>query len=151
MSSEDKSMLPIDQLKTLSETSCDGICRIIRQALAGQEKMMGMNIDAVQEFIRKSGEQLERTCREMGQVDPVKGWPQLLTSNFKSGAAINLLLLRIAGQLRKNLTTAAQEQLQAMQNEMLAEVNKYTSMPWNMANSLPRSNGHHGGKVRLVA
>lgn len=102
-------MLPIDQLKTLSETSRDGVCQIARMALEGQEKMIGLNFDAAQEFIKKSSMQIEQAWTEMAHMDPGQALPYLFMSNLKCGTAVNLLFFGLAVRLQKELGSIAQE------------------------------------------
>ena len=144
-------MLPLDQLKTLSETGRDGVCQITRVALEGQEKMIGLNIDAAQEFIRKSSAQFEQTWFEMAHIDPGQALPYLLMSNIKCGTAISQLFLGLAMQLQKDLATIAQERQHALNATMVDEVNKYASVSKKIASVAIRPDEHHGHKYRQTA
>lgn len=145
-------MFPAEQFKTLSESSCDGVCQITRLALAGQEKIVDSNIDAMQEFIKKSGEQLASTLTEMARQDPSSAWPVLLAGNLKSGMAVNLTLFSITSRLQRNLTAITQEQWHALADEILAEVDKCTSATKEIALTAIQADEQRGGKYRrLVA
>ena len=144
-------MLPMDELKTLSETSRDGVCQITRLALEGQEKMIGLNIDAAQEFIEKSSMQREQSWTEMAQVDPASVIPNLFTSTIKCGTAINTLFLGLATRLQKDLTAVVQERQHVLNATMLEEMGKYTSVIKKMTSAAVELEEHHGRKYRKLA
>lgn len=136
-------MLPIDQFKSLSEASRDGVCQFARLALEGQEKMLGLNIDAMQDFVEQSGSQVEQSWNDIAHLDPVSAWPALAARNLKCGMAINLLFLNTATRLCKDMAATTQMQFQAMNNEMMEEVGKYTSATGRMTAALVHQGRHH--------
>ncbi|MGE5469660.1 MAG: hypothetical protein ACM3X0_02555 [Bacteroidota bacterium] len=119
-------MLPIDDMKSLSETGHDGAGHLARLALAGQEKMIGLNIDALQELIKKSGSQLEQTLAEVAEMDLLRAWPYLLNRNWTMSTSLNLSAFGIATRLQKDLAATAQFQMHAAQSGILEEFDQYS-------------------------
>jgi hypothetical protein len=118
-------MLPIQQLKMMSETSRNATRQLAEAALEGQEKMVRVNIDAMQEFIRTGGEGLKETCSDMAQIYPVEAWPQVVMDNIQRSTALNLNLIELTKRTQQELAVVIEEHLRALRNGTLDAIDKY--------------------------
>lgn len=121
-------MLQLEQLNALSETSRNASRQLAQTALEGQERMVRVNIDAMQEFIKAGGEQIKETCSDMALIDSAKIWPQVVMGNIQRGTALNLSLIEIARRMQQELTCAVEENLRAMRDGTLEAVEEYAAV-----------------------
>lgn len=117
-------MLPIEQLKTMSETSRHATRQLAEVALEGHQKIARVNIDAIHEFIKTGSEQFKESCANLAQVDPAKGWPQVFIGNIQRSTALNLSMIEITRRLQQELACVVEEHLRALRNGTLDAVEK---------------------------
>lgn len=120
-------MLPIEQLKTMSETSRTATIQLAEAALEGQEKIIRVNIDAIQEFIKTGGEQLKESCSDMAQTHPLQAWPQVVMGNIQRSTALNLSLIEITRRMQQELACVVEENLRTLRDGTLDAVEKFAS------------------------
>lgn len=132
-------MQATDPLKTVSEACRDGISQLTRLTLEGQQKMLGLNIDAMQEFIQQSGQQLEQNWSDLGHIDPMTAWPAFVARNVKCGMAINMLFCNLGARLYKDMGTTSRTQMQALNSELKHEVGRYTAANRQLAAALSKA------------
>lgn len=121
-------MLQFEQLKAMSETSRNASRQLTEATLEGQEKMMRVNIDAMQEFIKASGDQIKETCSDIAQADPTKAWPQVVMGNIQRNTALNLSLIEITRRMQQELACVVEENLRALRDGTLDAVQEYASV-----------------------
>ncbi|HLO62276.1 MAG TPA: hypothetical protein VK165_04850 [Azonexus sp.] len=126
-------MLQFEQLSAMSETSRNATRQLAQATLEGQERMLRVNIDAMEEFIKAGGEQLKETCADMTLLDSAKIWPQVVMSNIQRSTALNLSLIEITRRMQLGLTCAVEENLRALRDGTLEAVEVYSAA----AKSLP--------------
>ena len=145
-------MLPLDNFKSISEAGCDGVCQMTRLALSGQEKMIGLSIDALQEFVQISGKRVEQTWTALAHMEPLdSSWPDQVSKTLTVGGDIYLLAYRIGNGLSRDLTASAHEHLLAMQSETLNELGKYTQGVKKIVSASFTAEEKHSRKLRQVA
>lgn len=119
-------MLSIDQLKNMSEASRNSALQMAEAALEGQEKMIRMNINAIQEFIKVGGEQFKEGCSEMTQRYSVEAWPRVIMGNIQRGTVLNLSWLEITNRMQRELSCVLEENIRAFSNGPLEVAEKYS-------------------------
>lgn len=139
-------MLPIQQFKLMTETSRNATRQLAEAALEGQEKMVRVNIDAIQELFRTSGDSLKETCAEMAQVYPGDAWPKVVMDNIQRGTALNLSLIELGKRTQQELACVFEEHLRAMRNGTLDAIDKYA-----VAASAPGSGARSGERQQRAA
>lgn len=121
-------MLQLAQLNAMSETSRNASRQLAQATLEGQERMIRVNIDAMQEFIKAGGDQIKETCSDMALIDSTQIWPQVVMGNIQRGTALNLSLIEITRRMQQELTYAVEENLRALRDGTLEAVGEYAAV-----------------------
>lgn len=134
-------MLQFEQLNAMSETSRNASRHLAQATLEGQERMIRVNIDAMEEFIKAGGEQIKESCSDMALLDSTKVWPQVVMSNIQRSTALNLSLIEITRRMQLGLTCAVEENLRALRDGTLEAVEVYTAVAKNTMPALAEGEG----------
>ena len=121
-------MLQLEQLNAMSQTSRNVSRQLAQAALEGQDRMIRVNIDAMQEFIKAGSEQIKETCSDMALIDSSKVWPQIVMDNIQRGTALNLSLIAITRRMQQELTCAVEENLRVLRDGTLEAVEEYAAV-----------------------
>lgn len=130
-------MYPIEQLKSMSETTRKTTSRLAEVVLEGQEKMFRVNVDAAQEFLKTGGDQVKKSCSELAQVHPMEAWPGLIVENIQRNTDLNLTVIEITKHMQRELACVVEENLRALRDGTLEAVDKYAGVIGKMG-SMPR-------------
>ncbi|HEX6733204.1 MAG TPA: hypothetical protein VF096_00210 [Azonexus sp.] len=109
-------MLQFEQLNALSESSRNASRQLTQTTLEGQEKLVRVNIDAMQEFIKAGGEQIKESYSDIALIDPTRVWPQVMIGNIQRGTALNLSLIEITRRMQQELTCVVEDNLRALRD-----------------------------------
>lgn len=87
-----------DPMKAFQDAGRDGVYQFTRLVWEGPGRLMGRNIDTMQEFVRLSGNRLGEAWSDISHMSPVTDWPAMMNTCLQCGVAINQLAIRAASQ-----------------------------------------------------
>lgn len=91
-------MLINEPMKSQADFGQDGVYQLTRMVWEGPGRMMGRNIDTMQEFVRQSGTRVGQAWSDIARMSPVTDWPAVMNTCLQCSIAINQLAIRMASQ-----------------------------------------------------
>lgn len=93
-----------DPMKAFQDAGHDGVYQFTRLVWEGPGRLMGRNIDTMQEFVRQSGNRLGEAWSDISHMSPVTDWPAMMNTCLQCSVAINQLAIRAASQAFSDAT-----------------------------------------------
>lgn len=119
-------MFAIDNFKEISDTGRDAVRHFVSTSMESQEKIIRLNIDAIQDFVRVGSEQLKSGYSEISLADPINSWPQVMVGNIQRSTALNLGLIEISKRIQQELACVVEEHLRALRDGTLDAMDSCT-------------------------
>lgn len=119
-------MSAIQKMNNFAQHGQNATRHVAEAVLDGQEKLLRSQLDAFEEFLRQSAQQVRDGLAGMKQPTVPENWPQAVMDSIQRGTAFNLGYVEIARNLQQDMALALEEGLRAMRDGSMEVVDQWS-------------------------
>lgn len=119
-------MSAIQKLNNLAQHGQTASRHVAEAMLDGQEKLVRSNLDAMEECLRQSAQQLRDSWTGLKQPGSFENWPQAMMDGIQRATAFNLGYVEIARNLQQDLALALEDGLRAVRDGGMEVVDQWS-------------------------